>query len=272
MLRRGLAPIAPLVVLAAVGCTAPSLTPGPPGPAGRATGGDGATLRPATLEYAGRHEGEHPTWRYRESVTVEAGSRGGRAVWRRTARYVDDDSVTSAIELDAESLAPVHLDLMWNGIQQRAEFAGGEMTGAIVERGVERPIRAAYGRAILVDALDVYLAALPLAPGYRGEVELFDFWLISEPTHVQTRRFVVRVERAEPVSVPAGTLPALLVAIEPTDGDQRNAGRFHVAASAPHYAIRMQYVVNPVTVGDEKRSIGTDELVRATIARGNMTQ
>jgi hypothetical protein len=245
-----------LALLAMLGCAAPSPPPG------RVPGANGATLRPATLEYAGRHEGEHPTWRYRESVTIAAASRGGRAVWRRAVQYADDDAVASTIELDAESLAPVHLELTWNGIHQRADFAGGAMTGAIVERGVERPIRAAYGRAILADALDVYLAALPLAPGYRGEVELFDFWLISEPTHVQTRRFVVRVERAEPVAVPAGTLPALLVAIEPTDGDQRLAGRFHVAASAPHYAIRMQYVVNPVSVGDEKRSIGTDELVR----------
>jgi hypothetical protein len=110
---------------------------------------DGSVLMPATLIYSGRHEGDHPTWAYRESVIIEAADR------------------------------------------------------------------------------------------------------------------VIRVEGEEQVTVPAGTQPALLVAIEPTDGDQRLAARYHVSPTTPHYALRMVYVVNPVSLGDEKRSTGTDELVKA---------
>jgi hypothetical protein len=230
------------------------------------SGVSGDVLRPATLVYAGRHEGDHPTWAYRESVNIEAASRAGRAVWRRTSRYVDDDSTSSVIDLDHQSLAPVHAELWWNGITQRVDFGADDLTGTIDDHGTERAIAQRYQPGMLADALDLYVAALPLAPGYRGEVDLFDFWLLTEPTHVQTRRFVVRVEREESIAVPAGTRPSLLVVVEPTDGDQRLAARYHVAPALPHYAIRMTYVVNPVTVGDEKRSIGTDELVRAEMA------
>jgi hypothetical protein len=223
---------------------------------------DGSVLMPATLIYSGRHEGDHPTWAYRESVIIEAADRAGRPVWRRTSRYAHDDSMSSEIELDRRSLAPVHTELSWNGIVQRVDFVAGQMTGTIEERGAVRAIRHEYRAAILADALDLYIAALPLAPGYRSEVELFDFWLLTQPTHVQTRRFVIRVEGEEQVTVPAGTQPALLVAIEPTDGDQRLAARYHVSPTTPHYALRMVYVVNPVSLGDEKRSTGTDELVK----------
>jgi hypothetical protein len=227
----------------------------------------GAMLHPATLLYVGCHEGDHPTWAYRESVTIEAASRAGSPVWRRTSRYADDDSVASVIEIDRQSLAPVHAELLWNGIVQRVDFADGQITGTIDDHGAKRSVAQRFQPGILADALDLYLAALPLAPGYRGEIDLFDFWLLTEPTHVQTRRFVVRVERVEQVRVPSGSRPSLVVAVEPTDGDQRLAARYHVIPTPPHYAIRKTYVVNPVSIGDEKRSIGTDELVRADIAQ-----
>jgi hypothetical protein len=247
--------VAPAV--AALACTTPPSSSGVrPTAIPRPDGVDGTVLIPVALRYAGHHEGDHPTWSYRESVIIESADRAGRPVWRRTAKYSDDDSTASVIELDRQNLAPVHAELLWNGITQHVDFTVGQMTGTIEERGAVRAIRQPYQPAILADALDLYVAALPLAPGYRSEVDLFDFWLLTEPTHIQTRRFVIRVERQEQVTVPAGTRLSLVVAIEPTDGDQRLAAHYHVPPAAPHYALRMVYVVNPVSVGDEKRSIG----------------
>jgi hypothetical protein len=259
--------LAPLVAVLACSTapTPPEVVSAPTAP--RRAVVDGAVLVPATLVYAGRHEGDHPTWAYRESVIVEPAERAGRPIWRRTSRYTDDDSVASAIEVDVHSLAVVHAELSWNGIVQRIDFTAERMTGTIVERGVERAVDQRYRPGILADVLDLYVAALPLMAGYSTEIDLFDFWLLTEPTHVQTRRFVIRAQREEPVTVPAGTRRALLVTIEPTDGDQRLAARYHVTPSTPHWPLRMVYVVNPVSIGDEKRSVGTDELIRATTQR-----
>src|SRR5215208_1471854 len=80
-----------------------------------ALGPDGSSLRPATLVYSGRHQGDHPTWRYRQTVTISMTERDGRPVWRRDARYRDDTQVATTIDADRKTLQPVHSDLLWNG-------------------------------------------------------------------------------------------------------------------------------------------------------------
>lgn len=251
------------LVIAALACSAPPASSRALPSSRHAV--DGGSLRPARLVYAGRHEGDHPTWSYRDTVTIERAERGGRPVWRRTSRHAEG-SIGSVIDLDRQSLAPVHAELSWSGLAQRVEFGAGELTGAVVEGGAELAVRTPYRPGAHVDALDMYVAALPLAPGFRAEVDLLDVGLLNEGTQPQTRRFVIRVERQESVTVPAGTRSALVVAIEPTDGNQRLAARYHVATAPPHHALRMQYVVNPATAGQIKRSTGTDELVSIEVA------
>jgi hypothetical protein len=235
-----------------------------------AAGPNGDALRAATLVYQGRHQGDHPTWSYRHSVTIDAADRAGRQVWRRTSRYVDDTKVAGAIDLDRRTLEPIHSELLWNGATVRLDYAAGQTTGVIEQNGAQRAVSYRHNDpVVLADALDLFVAALPLAPGYRSRVVLLDFWLLTEPTHYQTRAFEIRVDREDLVTVPAGPQRALVVTIEPTDGDERLKAVYHVATTAPHYAIRMEYVVNPRTVGDEKRSVGVDELVSATPPPGS---
>lgn len=229
---------------------------------------DGSSLRPATLVYAGRHEGDHPTWRYRQTVTISPAERSGRPVWRRTSRYRDDDKVATAIDADRQTLQPVHSDLLWNGATVRLDYGPGQMTGAIEQNGASRAVDRRFPEPIVLsDLLDLEVAALPLAVGYRARLSLLDVWLLDDPARFVTRTFMIRVDHEDIVNVPAGAVPVLVVAIEPTDGDDRLKAVFHVLKTRPHYPVRMEYVVNPTTAGNEKRSVGVDELISLSVQR-----
>lgn len=256
-------------IVAALGCAAkPAVSKLEDRPA--AAGPDGDTLQAATLVYQGRHQGDHPTWSYRHAVTIDAADRAGRQVWRRSSRYIDDTKVAGAIELDRRTLEPIHSELLWNGATVRLDYSAGQTAGVIEQNGAQRSVSYRHkDPVVLADALDLFVAALPLVPGYTSRVALLDFWFLTEPTHYQTRVFEIRVDREDLVTVPAGPQQAFVVTIEPTDGDERLKSVYHVAKTAPHYAIRMEYVVNPRTVGDEKRSVGVDELVSVTRKPGS---
>jgi hypothetical protein len=251
-----------LLIACVLGCSA---APGRDRGAGPA---DGGTLRPATLVYAGRHEGDHPTWRYRQTVTISIAERDGRPVWRRAQAYRDDDKVATMIEADRQTLRPVHSMLLWNGATVQLDYAPGRMSGAITENGVPRAVDQRHPEpVVLSDLLDLQIAAMPLAKKYQTKISLLDFWLLDQPPRLQTRLFVVRVEREDLVRVPAGEIPVYVVAIEPTDGDDRLKATYHVLKTSPHYPVRMEYIVNPATVGEEKRSVGIDELVSLSVQR-----
>jgi hypothetical protein len=251
-----------LLIACALGCSAASRRDRGPGSA------DGSTLRPATLEYAGRHEGDHPTWRYRQTVTISMAEREGRPVWRRAQAFRDDDKVASTIEADRQTLQPVRSELMWNGVSVRLDYAPGRLSGVIEEKNVPRAVDHRHPeQVVLSDLLDLQIAALPLEKKYQTKISLLDFWLLDQPPRVQTRLFVIRVEREDLVRVPAGEIPVYVVAIEPTDGDDRLKATYHVLKTRPHYPVRMEYIVNPATVGEEKRSVGIDELVSLSVQR-----
>jgi hypothetical protein len=227
---------------------------------------DGSTLRPAMLQYAGRHEGDHPPWHYHQTVTIRMTERDGRPVWRRTQAFRDDDKVSTTIEADRETLHPVRSELLWNGIAVRLDYAPGRMSGVIEEKGAQRAVEHRIPQpVVLSDLLDLQIAAMPLANGYQTRISLLDFWLLAEPPRLQTRAFVVRVDREDLITTPGGELPVYVVAIEPTDGDDRLKATYHVLTTRPHYAVRMEYIVNPATVGEEKRSVGIDELVSLSV-------
>lgn len=250
-----------LVVAVAPGCTraTPSSAKAAPAP-------DGSSLRPATLVYAGLHQGDHPPWKYRQTVTLVEATRAGQPVWRRTSTFGDDQRVSSAVEVDRRTLQAVRSDLLWNGATVRLTYSPGRTTGVIEQDGAARNVAYRHQEPIVVaETLDLYVAALPLAPGFETRVSLLDTWLLDQPPRYVTRPFTIRVKAEEVVTVPAGALPVFVVAIDPTDGDERQRSTYHVLRSRPHYAVRMEYVVNPATVGEEKRSVGVDELVALSL-------
>jgi hypothetical protein len=222
---------------------------------------DGGELRPATLVYAGVHEGDHPAWRYRQTVTIAAAERAGRPVWRRTARS-DDGLVVTTLELDRQTLAPVHTELTWKDATMQLDHAPGRTTGVVERNGARRDVAHRHAEPVVLhDALDLWLAAQPLTVDRVERISVLEFWLIHEPGRYAVRPFTVRVLREEVVRVPAGEIATLVVALEPNDGDERLRSTYHLLKAPPHYAVRAEYIVNPVTQGNEKRSVGTEELV-----------
>jgi hypothetical protein len=252
------------LIASALGCgAAPAVVPAAElGARGAAL--DGGALRPATLVYDGHHHGDHPTWAYRQTITIAATERAGRPVWRRTARY-SDDAMAMTLELDRQTLQPVHSELSWNGARVSLDYAAGRITGVVEQNGGSRPVAYRHDQPIVLsDMIDLAVAALPLAPGYRSRISVLDLWLLDTPARFETRTFTVRVDKEDVVTVPVGALPVLVVAVEPMDGDARLSSVYHVMKTAPHYAVRMETIVNPTTVGNEKRSVSLDELVSVT--------
>lgn len=252
--------VAALAGLALASCTGTGRATAPV--AEPAAGPDGASLYPTVLVYDGHHTGDHPTWSYRSTMSLIAAERDGRAIWRRTVTYGDDGPMRTSLDVDRATLAPVQSQLEWNGATVSLEYAPGTVTGVIIEDGALRTVSRSHQEpVVLYDALDLYVAALPLRPGFETRVSILEFWLLGNPERYVTRELVLRVTGESEVVVPAGTLPVYVVALVPTDGDERLRTTYHVLVTAPHFVARAEYVVNPATVGEEKRSTGVEELV-----------
>ncbi|HTE49448.1 MAG TPA: hypothetical protein VK698_01160 [Kofleriaceae bacterium] len=265
-MRWSIVPVVPVVLALVLGLGCARHPPASSAPAAGASAPDGSSLRAATLEYSGTHRGDHPDWRYQQTVTIAAAERAGRPVWRRTSTFGADAPMSTVLEIDRATMAAVHSDLTWNGSTVRLDFRPGRTSGLVEHEGARRQVAYRHTEpVVLSDALDLYVAALPLAPGYESRLSLLDFWLLDDHPRYQTRPFTVRVVEETTVTVPAGSLPVFTVAIDPADGDDRLRSTYHVLRTRPHYAVRMEYVVNPATIGEEKRSVGVDELVRFTI-------
>jgi hypothetical protein len=107
--------------------------------------------------------------------------------------------------------------------------------------------------------LDLFLLTLPLHVGYQVDFHIVD----TSP--VRLRPFSLMVERQEHLRVPAGEYDAMRVALQPLDDDRTLTSTYHIRAAQPRVVVRKEYLVNPETVAERRRSTGIEELASVDV-------
>jgi hypothetical protein len=225
---------------------------------------DTSALRPLSLRYRGAHRGDHQPWIYEAQVSIEPATHAGEPAWRATYR-IEHISPANDLPPQFESTTLVHRDtlVLLEGEDSYGGSFGNSRTRLsrrgkrlLVERdeGGKKTARHIDAPRALVRELDLFVVALPLRVGYRTDFERLD------DLDNRVRAFTLTVERQERVRVPAGEFDAWRIGISPRDGNQRLATTYQVRTSAPRVVLRKEYVVNPETKGQMKRSVGTEEL------------
>lgn len=226
----------------------------------------GADVRAMTLRYHGEHHGEHTPWIFTAHVAVTAEDYDGHPAWRRSYRFEQlsppsrpgDPAMEGSIALERTNLAPLEARSDVGPEHHRTLFYP-ERIEVSSEGADTRPTRTSVPVRgfVVTDAwagLDLYVAALPLAPGFEHRIAMF--YDDNEPP----RPFRITVEGVETVRVPAGEFEAFRIRVDPLDGDDRMRSIYHVRTAAPRVVVRKEYVVNPRTEGALKRSTGVEEL------------
>jgi hypothetical protein len=222
-----------------------------------------STIAPMKLRYHGEHHGDHPSWIFTAHVSVAPDAYQGRPAWRRSYRFQDigesnGTKIEGTILLDRETLAPLESDDTFGGQRSHLVFRPDRVEGTEqADDGRVTAVSLPVHGFVVTDVwkgLDVFLLGLPLRPGYRTRVQLL------YDTDKPLRPFALSVEPPERVRVPAGEFTAFRVLLDPLDGDDRQRAIYHVRSDGPPLVVRKQYVVNPTTVGQVKRSIGVEEL------------
>lgn len=229
------------------------------GPATVPPRGHAEAVRPMTLRYHGEHTGDHEPWIYTAHVSVEPEMYEGRPAWRRSYRFENAGTkVEGTIVVDRETLASLESQSTFSDQRSRATFRHDQVETAVVGADGKARVDTMAVRGFFVTdgwgGFDLYVVSLPLRPGYRTRVNILD--LAGD----MLRPFAISVQRVERVGVPAGEFDAFRVLVDPLDGDDRQRSIYHVRSDGPPVVVRKQYVVNPRTEGEIKRSTGVEEL------------
>jgi hypothetical protein len=153
---------------------------------------------------------------------AEFGATGDRA--RATDTTVLDAVTLEPIRRRADG--PVRLEL---------DYADGTVTGLVDTQGFERPVDVdVEGRAWSDGAaLEMLVAASPLAAGYRSRITLLD----TQTLDVAAVTFEVR--GAQEVTTDAGTFDAWRLTFT-SDADAERVETWLVRRAAPHYLVRAE--------------------------------
>jgi len=238
--------------LLALGCGAAPARPAAPG----------VRVTAAVLEWStGTNQPEGPSPMIE---TILPAVHDGQEVWRVVHREGDPTLPGGAdydlVDVRVADLTPLRSVTSRDGLRLALTFAGGR--AKIDRRSGDEQLTLDVEAAHIVPegpGQTVWLAAQPLAPGYRASVAIVDRWArdLTDPV----RTVDVAVIGAGAVETRMGRCDALEVTLDARDGSFRI--RQWVHARPPHYPIRTEYrrgdffyvseVVHMVVAGEPPR-------------------
>jgi hypothetical protein len=176
-----------------------------------------------------------------------------RPTWRVT-HYADDPAASSTndfdlYDIDAETLVPLRSVMRNPGLSLDLDFTRDEVTLRRVDDAGTTTERIPLSTPVMPEGpgLRVFVASLPLKPGYTAWFHSVDRWSGKEASRVKPMTLTVTGRR--PVSTPVGTQDALEVLIRADDGSSRILQR--VRGEPPHYPFWMEYVRGTMTLVSE---------------------
>ncbi len=178
----------------------------------------GASLKPAKFRYAFKGETMGKPIEGTSTLTIASARHEGKPVWS-----IAEESKTSLgtgsdkTLVDRKTLMPVDRMVKQGATSIELAFTATEVSGKMKAVGQEMPIKAKVDGAVLSDGapLHLALATLPLADGYRSQIQSFEI------VGGKAKKHAVTVAGSEDVKIPAGTFAAWRVQItpeEPGDG------------------------------------------------------
>jgi len=123
-------------------------------------------------------------------------------------------------------------------------FGDDAITGEMGQMGQILPVDMTLEAPTFGDgqALEMVIAGLPLARGYRTTLRQFD--VMAQ----KVRPFQLEVTTSESASVTAGPFETYVLQLAPLDGDESGRGTMHVMQTAPHYTVKAEFKM-PATMG-----------------------
>lgn len=166
--------------------------------------------------------------------TVAAVEYEGQQTWRITSSTQSPmGAAADTFYIDKESLLPIARRAQQGMGSIKLDYHDGAIKGRMKMGPQDIPIDVKLAAPVMADdsALEVILAALPLAPGYETTLRTFD--VLSQ----KVRPMSLKVTGKETVSVKAGSFETYIVEIQPLDG-QPGGGRLNVCVKAPKCVVR----------------------------------
>jgi hypothetical protein len=189
------------------------------------------------------------------TAVVRRDTVGGAPVFRISAdAKTPMGDASDSFVVDASTLRPISRSAKQGPAVVEVKYGDREVTGTIEAGGQKIPINIAVEAPVFGDqmALDIAVAALPLASGYRASIR-------TPETGMQNRirYWALSVAGEEPVTVPAGTFDTWKVVLEPVDNE--GGGRtFWITRGTPRVIVKSEWKL-PAAMGG---GLATSELVK----------
>jgi hypothetical protein len=173
-----------------------------------------------------------------------------RPTWRVT-HYADDPAASPTndfdlYDVDVETLAPLRSVMRNPELSLDLDFTNEEVTLRKKDETGTSTERIPLKTSVMPEGpgLRVFVASLPLKPGYAARFYSVDWWSGKEATRVKTMNLAVTGRRT--VDTPMGRRDVFEVLIRPDDASFRIAQRVRV--EPPHYPFWMEYVRGTTTL------------------------
>jgi hypothetical protein len=142
--------------------------------------------------------------------------------------------------LHAHSLLPARRTVEQGAVHVEMEYSAGGVRGEIQAGPQKIPVDVTLDAPVLGDgaSTDTYIAALPLAEGYRGTLR------ILELNSQKVRPWSLEVTGTETIEVPAGRFECFRVELTPLD-DQGGESTLWFRADRPHALVMVESAPPP---------------------------
>jgi hypothetical protein len=163
-------------------------------------------------------------------------------------------AAADTFDVDLKTLIPVYRGVKQGPATVRVNYSKTAINGAISMPGREMPLASELDAPVYGSdaALDLVVALLPLAPGYKTTLRTFD--VLSQSVKIMT----LEVAGVEKVTVPAGTFDAFKVELKNMDGEA-GGGTVYVSTGTDRHKVRSVMQLPPMmgggTVTSELRAV-----------------
>jgi dipeptidyl aminopeptidase/acylaminoacyl peptidase len=216
---------------------------------------DTRNLKPAKLKYAGKAAVQGQEIDMEIVVACSGAKRGGQDVWRIISEQSSPmGAAADTFDVDLKTLIPVYRGVKQGPATVRVNYSKTAINGAISMPGREMPLASELDAPVYGSdaALDLVVALLPLAPGYKTTLRTFD--VLSQSVKIMT----LEVAGVEKVTVPAGTFDAFKVELKNMDGEA-GGGTVYVSTGTDRHKVRSVMQLPPMmgggTVTSELRAV-----------------
>jgi dienelactone hydrolase len=214
-------------------------------------------VQPAELQYSSTIEAGGQKFQMEVGRKVEAVQWQGASLWRIISSTQSPmGAAADTFYLDQQSLLPVHRSSSQGPAIVTVQYLAEAIKGSMRMGAQEVPIEVKLAAPVLGDgaALEVTLAALPLAPNYETTIRVFE--LVSR----KIRPLSLKVTGMETVTVKAGAFETFKVEMKPLDGEA-GGGVLNVSSDKNRRVVRsfanLPAMTGGGTVTTELVNIGT---------------